>query len=56
MATIDLGMIEVTTETSDCRGLTQGEIEMLRPYFGDSMNYDEVRIERNSIIFADSGQ
>ncbi|MDD2370045.1 MAG: hypothetical protein PHQ90_12150, partial [Sulfuricurvum sp.] len=47
--TINLGTITVTG--SDSRGLTAGEIAMLRPYFGDSMNYDAVKIQSNGIIF-----
>ncbi|MDD5548057.1 MAG: hypothetical protein PHI79_00495 [Sulfurovaceae bacterium] len=36
--------------TIDGRPLTQGEINMLRPIFGDSINYNAVEIASNSIL------
>ncbi|MDD5360041.1 MAG: hypothetical protein PHI79_07130 [Sulfurovaceae bacterium] len=46
---IDLGTIDVREPISSdgSRGLTAGEIAMLRPYFGDSMDYSKITINKN---------
>jgi len=42
----------VSPETS--RGLTAGEINMLRTVFGDSINYDSVQVTANAIVINDT--
>lgn len=53
-------LAEITTDTGPavcavdptCRRMTPGEIELVRPIFGDSVRYEDVRIFKRPAIFS----